>query len=340
MNDILTRYTSEVEATIQTILGETTPFLQGVVRYHFGWVDQTFQPSRQGRGKMLRPTLHLLVFEALTGGYQAALPVAAALEMIHNFSLLHDDIEDDGRERRGQATAWTIWGMPRVLNVGDFLFTMAFKAIYQLDHKHFSSEQILAVAKLMAEASVALTEGQDLDINFEHLTAVSPDMYFNMVSKKTGALIEAAILAGARLGTTDETTIKNYHEFAHHLGIAFQIQDDILGIWGDTAKTGKSVKDDLRQKKKTLPVIYTLSQAKGAQAKQLADCYANTEPLTDVQIEFVRGCLDASKAQAYTRHMAMQYRDQAFTALHRIKLANEAQTALETIAKYLVDREK
>ncbi len=340
MNDILNRYSSEVETTIQTVLNESSSFLQGVIGYHFGWVNQDFQPSNVGRGKMLRPTLHLLVFEALTDGYKEALPVAAAIEMIHNFSLLHDDIEDNGHERRGQPTAWTIWGMPRILNVGDFLYAMAFKSIHGLDLNRFSAEKVLAITRLMTNSCIAITEGQDLDIGFENLTQVSTAMYLDMVYKKTGALIEAAVVSGAMLATSDEHIIKNYYEFAHNIGIAFQIRDDLLGIWGDTTKTGKSTVDDLRQKKKTLPIIYTLSQVRGLQAEQLAACYTNFEPLSDRQIDFVRECLDCVGASAYAQSMAAHYSEKAFTALHKINIVNNAQIELESIAKFLVDREK
>jgi len=336
--DILNRYTLEVEATIQQLLAETLPFLRGTSRYHLGLVDRDFQPLDNGRGKMLRPTLHLLVFEAICGNYQAALPVAAALELIHSFSLVHDDVEDNGLERRGRATVWTIWGKERTINIGDFLFALAFKALHQLDLTQFSPQTVIEVSRLVSGACVALTEGQELDMSFETGLDISVEMYLDMIYRKTGALIEASVLSGAKLATSDPQVIAAYHMFGRNIGLAFQVRDDILGIWGDTHQTGKSVSDDLRHKKKTLPIIYAFSQLTGERGEKFRAMYAQPNPLTDSEIEFVRDSLTVIQAEAYTQKIATQYHEQAFIALHQVKLVNEAQAQLEALALFLVNR--
>ena len=207
INELLKKYVSDVENTIKGSLNVAPSFIQGVISYHFGWVDQNFKPVRLESGKMLRPTLCLLVFDALTGAYQDALPVAAALEMIHNFTLIHDDIEDNDLERRGRPTAWSIWGKPLAINVGDFLYTLAFNCMYQLDLNKFAPETIFSVQRLINNYCLDLTVGQDMDLRFEQTQDVSIDMYMDMVRKKTGALLEAAILSGATLGTLDKQII-------------------------------------------------------------------------------------------------------------------------------------
>jgi geranylgeranyl diphosphate synthase, type I len=338
INQILTKYAADIDDTIKKLVNEGSPEIAGVINYHFGWVDQQFQPATFQRGKMFRPTISLLVYEAITGRYREALPVAAAIEIIHNFSLLHDDIEDNDVERRGRPTAWTIWGQARVINIGDYLYSLAYKALGQLDPARLPTERILAVLRLINEACLKLTEGQDLDLNFETLSAVSTEMYLDMVYKKTGALIEAAILAGATLATTDETLLKNYYDFAHHIGLAFQIRDDVLGIWGDTAQTGKSAVNDLRKKKKTLPVIYTLAKAAGERGEKLRGYYASTQPLTNPEIEFVRDCLAWAEAREYAQDVADRYRREAFEALDKIGAANQSQVELKTIAEFLINR--
>jgi geranylgeranyl diphosphate synthase type I len=338
INNILDKYSVEIEHTLREALSTAPSFIRGVISYHFGWVDQDFEAASFERGKRLRPTLCLLVFDALTGSHTAALPVAAALEMIHNFSLIHDDIEDDDLERRGRSTAWAIWGKPLAINVGDFLYTLAFNSICRLEPTIFSSEKILSVQRLITEACLTLTAGQDLDLRFEQTRDVSTEMYIDMVYKKTGALLEAAVLAGAMLGTSDETVISNYREFAHNIGIAFQVRDDILGIWGDTTKTGKSVDNDLRRKKKTLPVIYTLNKSTGQRRESLHRLYTGPEPLSDAQIEFVRDSLAWARASNFAQSSANAYIENAFTALHQIGISNQAQSELETIAKFLVYR--
>lgn len=338
ISDILDKYSVDIEHTIREILDTAPSFIRGVISYHFGWVDQTFEAASSERGKMLRPTLCLLVFDALTGSHAAALPVAAGLEMIHNFSLIHDDIEDGDWERRGRPTAWTIWGKPLAINVGDFLYTLAFDTVCRLDSTIFSAEKILSVQRLVTESCLTLTAGQDLDLRFEQIRDVSTEMYIDMVYKKTGALLEAAVLAGAMLGTSDEAVISNYREFAQNIGIAFQIRDDILGIWGDTTKTGKSADNDLRRKKKTLPVIYTLSKSGGQRHESLHRLYADPEPLSDTQIEFVRDSLEWAKAYDYAQSSADAYIENAFAALHQVGVSNQAQSQLETIARFLVYR--
>lgn len=182
--------------------------------------------------------------------------------------------------------------------------------------------------------------GQDLDLRFEQNPAVSTEMYLDMVYKKTGALLEASIVSGARLGTSDEVMINHYREFAQNIGIAFQVRDDILGIWGDSAETGKSADNDLRRKKKTLPVLFTLSHLSGQRQTQLQSLYANSEPLSDDQIEFVRDCLETVQAHHYAQTVANEYIDKSFTALDRIGLANQAQSDLQEIARFLVSRSR
>ena len=338
INDILYKYGPDIETVIKDGLETAPPFIRGVISYHFGWVDQEFRPAKFERGKMLRPTLCLLVFEALTNDHRAALPLAASIEMIHNFTLIHDDIEDNDLERRGRPTAWAIWGKPLAINVGDYLYTLAYDCMHQLDTSRFAPEQIFTVQRLMTGACLQLTMGQDLDLRFEQTLDVSTTMYLDMVYKKTGALLEAAIVTGASLGTADQAVISNYREFARNIGIAFQVRDDILGIWGDSAKTGKSSDNDLRRKKKTLPVIYTLNKSVAGRRERLQQLYATMEPLSDVEIEFVRESLDWADAHDYAQSTADKYIDDAFAALNKIDVTNQAQIELKTIARFLVDR--
>jgi geranylgeranyl diphosphate synthase type I len=337
-NEILSKYAPDIETAIKEALYVAPPFMRGVISYHFGWVDQEFKPANFERGKTLRPTLCLLVFEALTGNHQDALPLAAAIEMVHNFTLIHDDIEDNDLERRGRPTAWAIWGKPLAINVGDFLYTLAYDCIYQLDPTKFVSERIFAVQRLITTACLQLTIGQDLDLRFEQTHDVSTNMYIDMVYKKTGALLEAAIVSGASLGSSDKAVIGHYREFAQNIGIAFQVRDDILGIWGDSAQTGKSSDNDLRRKKKTLPVIYTLNKSVGGRREQLQKLYVNLEPLTDTEIEFVRESLDWADAYDYAQQTAASYIEDAFSALNQVNVTNQAQSELKAIARFLVDR--
>ena len=338
LKQILEKYRVDIADTIKFLSNQAPPSLAGIIGYHFGWLDQNFQPAEFGGGKMFRPTICLLVFEAITGEHQPALPAAASIEIIHNFSLLHDDIEDNDVERRGRPTAWTIWGQPLAINAGDYVFSMAYKALHLLDPAQIPLERILAIHQLINEACLKLTEGQDADIRFENLQDVTTEMYLDMVYKKTGVLVEAAILAGAKLATSDETIIQNYADFAQNIGLAFQIRDDVLGIWGDSAETGKSAENDLRKKKKTLPVLYTLGKVTGERKDKLQTYYAQLDPLADAEIEFVRECLEWAGARQYAQSVAEDYRQKSFAALDRIGTDNQAQAELKMIAEFLINR--
>ena len=338
VQSIISQYTPSIEQAIRKALDDASPFVAGVIGYHFGWADQEFKPVRLESGKMLRPVLCLLVYQELTGRYKPALPVAAAIEMIHNFSLIHDDIEDNDTERRGRPTAWAVWGKPLAINVGDYLYTLAFQMLSRLDSAHFPLERIVAIQRLVTDSCLMLTAGQDLDLRFEQLPQVTTDMYLDMVYKKTGALLEAAILSGAVLGTSNQEVIEHYRQFAKNIGIAFQIQDDILGIWGNSQQTGKSADNDIRRKKKTLPILHTLSEITGSRGKTLQKLYASNSPLTDDQVEFVRSCLDEAQALPFAQQTANRYIEDAYTALNRINAHNQAQSSLETIARYLINR--
>jgi geranylgeranyl diphosphate synthase type I len=184
--------------------------------------------------------------------------VAASLELIHSFSLAHDDIQDDSELRRGRLTVWKKWGVAQAINVGDALLILAHLVISET-RAGYPPETILHVGKILDEACLALSSGQYLDISYENRNDLTIEDYWRMVSGKTAALLAACTQVGALLGGADEATQQNYRSFGHYLGLAFQVQDDYLGIWGNSALTGKSTESDLVAGKKSLPVMYGLA---------------------------------------------------------------------------------
>ena len=203
----------------------------------------------------------LLAYESLTGDHRGALPGAAAVELGHNFSLVHDDIEDRDVERRHRATLWTVWGLAQGINTGDTLFTLSRMALHRLSDLGFSDAKVLALMRLYDETCLALCEGQFMDIwSAEHDELLSVDFYFDMIGRKTAALIAASVQAGAMLATDERRIIDAYRGFGWSLGLAFQLNDDLLGIWGDEQATGKEP-SDLAKHKKTLPLIYALEHS-------------------------------------------------------------------------------
>ena len=305
---------TEILGVINAAADERTGALYEMVRYHLG-LDH--DATGGTRGKRLRPLLGLLAYESLTGDHRAALPGAAAVELGHNFSLVHDDIEDRDVERRHRATLWTVWGVAQAINAGDTLFTLSRMALHRLTELGFSDTKVLALMRLYDETCLALCEGQFMDIwGAEHDEHLSVDFYFDMIGRKTAALIAASVQAGAMLATDDAQVIEAYRGFGWSLGIAFQLNDDLLGIWGDEQATGKEP-SDLAKHKKTMPVIYALERAAESERLRLRAILAEGNPTLETIAE-ARAILDRCGAREYTRERARAERDEA---LHRLASA-------------------
>jgi geranylgeranyl diphosphate synthase type I len=262
----------------------------------------------------MRPLLGLLAYASITGEHAPALPGAAAVELGHNFSLIHDDIEDGDRERRHRATLWTVHGIPQAINTGDAVFVLSRIALHRLTELGFSDAKVLRLMRLYDETCLALCEGQYIDIwTGEHDVTMTVDLYFDMIGRKTAALISASIEAGALLATDDEEVIARYKAFGWALGLAFQLNDDVLGIWGQEQATGKEP-SDLAKHKKTLPVIYALEHAEPADRERLRAIYAHPAP-SEAEIAEAMAILERAGAQDYTRVQARRWRDEAIAQL-------------------------
>jgi geranylgeranyl diphosphate synthase type I len=308
LSDLIT----DTEAEILRLVGDRDPSTRGVyemVRYHLG-LDGTGAPA----GKRMRPLLGLLAYASIAGDYRAALPGAAAVELGHNFSLVHDDIEDGDRERRHRPTVWALHGIPQAINTGDMLFSLSRMALHRLTDLGFSDAKVLRLMRLYDETCVALCEGQYIDIaTSESDDGMSVELYFDMIGRKTAALIAASIEAGALLATDDEAIIGRYRAFGWALGIAFQLNDDLLGIWGQEQATGKEA-SDLVRKKKTLPVIYAVEHASAEDRARLLALYERDDPTPDEVAESI-AILERTGARDYTRDQARRYRDEALAEL-------------------------
>jgi len=303
---------AETEAEILRLVVDRDPTTHGLyemVRYHLG-LDGTGAPA----GKRMRPLLGLLAYASITGEYRAALPGAAAVELGHNFSLVHDDIEDRDRERRHRPTLWTLHGIPQAINAGDTLFSLSRIALHRLTDLGFSDARVLRLMRLYDETCLALCEGQYIDIyTSEHDLTMSVELYFDMIGRKTAALIAASIEAGAILATEDNEVIRRYRAFGWALGLAFQLNDDLLGIWGQEQATGKEP-TDLAKHKKTLPVIYAFEHAGAVDRSRLESLYRAADPTVD-EVSEVVSILERVGARDYTRDEARRYRDEALGEL-------------------------
>ncbi len=328
----LTAIEEEMKAVVSSPEGALSTYY-GMILYHLGWMDEHFSPQEGKSGKRLRPLLCLLCCEASGGDWRDALPAAAAVELIHNFSLIHDDIEDNSPERRHRPTLWSLWGQAQGINAGDGLFVIARLALHRLLERGVSADKTTLAFRILDEACLSLTEGQYLDLSFEGLEAVGLDMYLQMVQKKTAALIECATHMGALLGTEKEGIRENYRSFGHQLGVAFQIADDILGIWGQQEATGKGVGEDIINKKKSLPVAYALEKGN----KELREIYRREE-IGPQQVERVILILDSVGAQEHARQMANHHYHLALQELDGTGIRNAAQDRLRKLALFLIER--
>jgi len=299
---------AEIQAVIEEAEDERTTALYEMVRYHLG-LDEGGQP-----GKRLRPLLGLLAYQSITGDHRKALPGAAAVELGHNFSLVHDDIEDRDVERRHRATLWTVFGVAQAINTGDTLFTLSRMALHRLSGLGFPDAKVLALMRLYDETCLALCEGQFMDIwSAEHDDRLSVDFYFDMIGRKTAALIAASVQAGAMLATDEQRVIDAYRGFGWSLGLAFQLNDDLLGIWGEEQATGKEP-SDLAKHKKTLPVIYALEHASDEDRGRLREILALDNAAAG-DIADARAIIERCGGREYTRSRARAERDEALMRL-------------------------
>ncbi|HOG45189.1 MAG TPA: polyprenyl synthetase family protein [Anaerolineae bacterium] len=334
---VFARYRAEIDAELSLALADYDSPLYDMLRYHLGWVDAQGNRQPGPAGKALRPTLCLLAGEAVGADYRAVLPAAAAVELVHNFSLIHDDVQDDDRERRHRPTVWAVWGKPQAINAGTAMRVLAGLVLHRLSERGVPAERQLEAQRLLDESCLRLIEGQYLDISFEARLDVNVSEYLQMVELKTAVLIACSLELGALVGGAELPAVHAFGELGRNLGLAFQVRDDLLGIWGDEAKTGKPVGSDIRRRKKSLPIVYALERAEGAARAALAEIYRSG--VDDRALATVLGILDASGARAQAERMATACCDRARTEMARLALPVEARRNLEEMAVFLANRE-
>ncbi|TAJ20346.1 MAG: polyprenyl synthetase family protein [Dehalococcoidia bacterium] len=315
------RYRSLVRDEMRHVVGDSPDGLYAWMRYHLGWEDIEGHPEHASGGKMLRPVAVLLATEACGGRAEQAVPAAAAVELVHNFSLLHDDVEDRSDFRRGRANVWTFAGVAQAINTGDGMFTLARLATYRLIEAGIPAERVVAAMRELDEACMRLVEGQYLDISFETRIDVTQDEYWQMAAGKTAAMFAAPFAMGAAIAGATPRVVEAFREFGRHIGLAFQAVDDILGIWGDSAVTGKPVGDDLLSRKMTYPVIAALD-AGGDASMLLRRAYGQaSKPGEDVAP--LAALITETGARALTQSMAEHEEAAALGALRAGGLSPE-----------------
>ncbi len=342
LDDALAHYLPQVEAELEEITRIPHPGLAayyGMMHYHLSWVDSAFRQVDAKGGKRIRPLICLLCARAAGGNAEQAIPAAAAIELVHNFSLVHDDIQDGSRYRRGRQAVWDVWGAAQAINVGDGMFALARLALHRLPGRGVPLVRQQPATLALDRACLALCEGQYFDMTFEDRLDVNLDQYLRMIGLKTATLLAASAQLGAIIAGAPPEVVDRYHGFGHHLGMAFQIQDDILGAWGDETITGKSAATDIRDKKKTLPVVYTLNHPQERlAARQLLELYSQEGPLDQPGIEATLDLLERAGARAYAEGLAEGYFQRALASLAEAAGENAAGATLRELAASLLGR--
>lgn len=338
---LLAPYVTDVERELRRLIPQAQgPFaaLHGMLRYHLGWTNASFEPEEVPSGKRIRPALCLMAAEAVSGGRDVGLPAATAVELLHEFSLIHDDIEDRDRERRHRETLWAVWGEAQGINAGDAMFALSQLALTELERHGVPADTVVEAQRRFNMTALRLCQGQHLDLVFETRDAVTPEDYLTMIGGKTVSLLALAPELGALVAGGTREQVSTCHEFGRQLGIAFQIQDDILALWGDEKQTGKPVGNDIRQRKKSLPILFTLNQ-NGETGQRLRDLYSR-DHLTDEDISEACRLIEACGARADAETRMHDAYDAATFALDRLEATGSAESVepMRALVRALVQR--
>ena len=303
--------------------------LHDMLAYHMGW--QGARKNAASRGKRIRPLLVLLSCSSAGGDWTRALPGATAVELVHNFSLIHDDIEDNSPLRRGRPTIWKKWGIPQAINTGDAMYSLAHLEAVRLSET-VSPTIALKAVEILQSTCLHLTQGQYLDLSYEARNDLSINDYWQMVEGKTAALIATSTQLGALAAYCDDKESNLYNKFGRMLGLAYQVQDDLLGIWGNSMLTGKSSKSDLVTGKITLPVLFGLSKA----GKFAARWMPGQMPIGDV-IE-LRQLLEDEGGKEFAEAQETYFVNEALASLEEAHPSGSAGDALKILTMSLINR--
>ena len=335
---VFVRYRSDIDAALRQSLADGGLPLYQMLRFSMGWSDVEGNPTVATQGKATRPTLCLFACEATGGPVNRALPAAAALELVHNFSLIHDDVQDRDETRHHRPTLWAIWGDARAIVAGNALRVVADTVLWRLVDEGLDRQEALRVVSLLTQAYLEMIEGQYLDLSYERRPDVNVKEYLGMISRKTGALIRCALESGAMIGSGDPSITLAFRECGRSLGFLFQIRDDVLGIWGDQEATGKPVGADIQRKKSTLPLVYAMSQARGRNKELLRSIYSD-RVVGEKDVAAVMEIMETVNAREYAESLAAEYSETAIESLSGIELAPDCLDAIEQIVRFLLARQ-
>jgi geranylgeranyl diphosphate synthase, type I len=322
-----------VDPALQAAVRTLPASMRRIAGYHLGWWDRDGTPVTTGGGKAIRPTLVLLCSAVVGGSPREAVPAACAVELVHNFSLLHDDVMDGDLTRRHRPTAWSVFGIGSAILAGDALLTLALDVIAASGHPAAGSTM-----RTLSAAVQELVDGQCTDMEFEQRSTVDVAECEGMAASKTAALMSAACTLGAVFGRATQDQVGHLRAFGERLGIAFQHVDDLLGIWGHSAVTGKPVYSDLRNRKKSLPVVAALA-SKTEAGEELAELYARTAPPNEDELSHVADLVEQAGGRAWSQAQADELVTRALARLDELGPTSPPANELADLARMLIRRD-
>ncbi len=332
---VLDTHRAQVEDALRNALVEAGGLpLYGMLRYFMGYEDAALRPIQGVSGKRIRPTL-LLYIADMFGGSPVALDLAISIELFHNFTLIHDDIEDHDELRRGRPTVWKLWGINHAINAGDVQSLLANR--YLLRAAATDSIGGAKAARILNDRFMEVAEGQFFD--FELATCgladerVTVDTYLEMIRKKTSVLLGAAAAAGGVAAGCDEQVSATLFSYGESLGLAYQLADDTSSIWGAVAETGKEAFGDVVERKKTFPILHARDHGF---SERLTELYASHQPLTTQEISEIVDILNNSGAQEATRTLGETYVQIAKERAQELPIAKEAIQTLVSLVDTFV----
>jgi geranylgeranyl diphosphate synthase type I len=332
--DILIRHRDAIEREVGRSLGGSDSAIDEMLRSYLGWTEEGL-PSL---AKCLRPSLCLMACESLGGDVHQALPIAAAAELVHNFSLIHDDIEDGDLLRHHRPTLWHAYGRGPAVLAGVALWAIANQTLDRALQAGLTAERVLQAHRILNDACREMIEGQHQDISFEERGDVTLSEYIEMIGRKSGALLGASLRLGALVAGCDEEEQERFDSFGRELGIAFQIRDDVLGIWGEGSATGKPVGADIARKKKSLPVVHAFQQVVGPDHDVLTEAYARPE-MDDADINEVLSILQRWNCRYFAQGLAEDHRSRAMSILSRTAIAPDARRSFDELMSFVLERD-
>jgi geranylgeranyl diphosphate synthase type I len=330
---ILGRARDLVVPALRNAIERLTPELRGVAEYHLGWRDEHGEPVRSDGGKGVRPAFAILSAEAVGGDAAIGLPGAVAIELVHNFSLIHDDVIDEDHERRHRRTVWSLFGIGNAVIVGDALAALAQQVILEAAA---DEQRAGRAARCIADATAGMIAGQALDMAFETRRDVDVAACLEMEAGKTGALLGCATAIGAILAGGTEASVNGLYDFGVELGLSFQAVDDLLGIWGDPAATGKPTWSDLRQRKKSLPVVAAL--ASGSRRARELQALLEAPSLDEAAVEQAALLVEECGGRDFAMKEAEAHLDASLAAIESLELVSSTRDELVDLAHFVIDR--